>query len=226
MTTHGASNRNRRSAQTRPRPAFYKPAPRWPFFAALAAAIALEVGAVAVASLQRPVEIPTELGGAAESSPADGFVVEFPPEATPAPALEPPEQPPLPADPDEFQIEEPTPPPRPSKTLKPTPRVATLQTAEGPPGPINYSTGSAKMLSAPRPGYPYEARRAKQTGSGRFLLRFDPNGRVTEVRAVQSTGSPILDQVSLSTLSRWRCRPGVYRQVYVPITFTLAGAQL
>lgn len=82
------------------------------------------------------------------------------------------------------------------------------------------------MLSAPHPSYPYEARRSKRTGSGKFLLWLDPDGSVTEVRVIQSTGSPILDQVSLSTLSRWHRRPGVYRQVYVPITFTLAGAQL
>ncbi len=82
------------------------------------------------------------------------------------------------------------------------------------------------MLAAPHPSYSYEARRARQTGSGKFLLHFDRNGYVTEVGLVQSTGSAILDQLASNTFRRWRCRPGVYEQVYVPITFTLQGAQL
>ena len=81
------------------------------------------------------------------------------------------------------------------------------------------------MIFSPHPVYPFEARRAMQTGSGTVLLRFDSNGDVTEVDAVQSTGSAFLDQVSLRALQRWRCKPGVYEKVYVPITFTLQGAQ-
>ncbi|MBA3650296.1 MAG: hypothetical protein H0W66_02150 [Chthoniobacterales bacterium] len=42
----------------------------------------------------------------------------------------------------------------------------------------------------------------------------------------KSTGSAIFDQLASNTFRRWRCRPGVYEQVYVPITFTLQGAQL
>jgi len=82
------------------------------------------------------------------------------------------------------------------------------------------------MISAPHPTYPYEARRAKLTGSGNILLKFDTHGGVTDVGMTQSTGSKILDQISMSTLRRWRCQPGIYKQIYVPITFTLAGAQL
>jgi len=82
------------------------------------------------------------------------------------------------------------------------------------------------MIFSPHPAYPFEARKAKQTGSGKFLLRFDSNGDVTEVIAFQSTGSAVLDQVSLSALRQWRCKPGVYEKVYVPITFTLQGVQL
>ena len=82
------------------------------------------------------------------------------------------------------------------------------------------------LIFSPHPGYPFEARRAKQTGSGKFLLRFDAGGNVRTVDVVQSTGSAILDQVSTRTLQQWRCQPGVYESVYVPVTFTLHGAQL
>ncbi|MEO7724218.1 MAG: TonB family protein [Chthoniobacterales bacterium] len=63
-------------------------------------------------------------------------------------------------------------------------------------------------------------------GKREFFLRFDRDGYVTEVGLVQSTGSAILDQFASNTFRRWRCRPGVYEQVDVPITFTLSGAQL
>ena len=82
------------------------------------------------------------------------------------------------------------------------------------------------MIFSPHPAYPFEARKAKQTGSGKFLLQFDSNGDVTEVIAVESTGSAVLDHVSLTVLRQWRCKAGVYERVYVPITFTLQGAHL
>jgi TonB family protein len=82
------------------------------------------------------------------------------------------------------------------------------------------------MIFSPHPGYPFEARRASQTGSGKFLLRFDSNGEVAEVDAIQSTGSAILDRVSMRALRQWRCQPGIYESVCVPITFTLNGAEL
>jgi len=82
------------------------------------------------------------------------------------------------------------------------------------------------MIFSPHPAYPFEARKAKQAGSGKFLLQFDSNGDVTEAIAVESTGSAVLDQVSLTALRQWRCKAGVYDKVYVPITFTLQGAQL
>lgn len=207
------------------RPAFYKPPPRWHFLAALGIALALEAGAVAFASLQPRPEIPTELGGIAESPPADVILTELPPDPTPPPDDPPPPLPPEPVEPSEFVLEDPTPPPGPQNPPKPPPRVTT-QAAVSRPGPVSYITARSDMLAAPRPSYSYEARRARQTGSGKFLLRFGRNGYVTDVRLVQSTGSAILDDLARNSFQRWRCRPGVYEQVYVPITFTLGGAQL
>jgi TonB family protein len=90
----------------------------------------------------------------------------------------------------------------------------------------NYSSAKSNWRSAPRPNYPYEARRAKQTGSGKFIITFDDSGNATDVSAAQSTGSPILDQTSINTFMRWKCNPGAYHKVSVPITYTLSGAQL
>ncbi len=209
----------------RARPAFYRPAPRWHFLAALVAALVLEAEAVAVASLQPRPEIPTDLGGIPEPPPADLILNDLPPEPTPPPDDAPPPLPREPVEPSEFVLEDPTPPPRPQNAPKPPSRVTT-QAAVTRPGPVSYITDRSNMLAAPRPSYSYEARRARQTGSGKFVLRFDRNGYVTSVALVQSTGSAILDDLARNSFQRWRCRPGVYEQVYVPITFTLQGAQL
>ena len=210
------------------KPAFYKPPPRWQFFAAFVGAIALEVAAVAVASLHEQDEIPIETGAFQEQPPAEVILTDLPPEPTPPPEETPPPLPPSPTEPTEFVIKEPTPPPRPQNASIPKPRAtaAALRAAGAVSGPVNFVSTQAYMISAPHPSYPYEARRAKQTGSGKFLLKFDSNGSVTDVSVVQSTGSEILDQLSMSTFGRWRCRPGIYNWVYVPITFTLEGAQL
>ena len=212
-------------SQTAVRPAFYKPAPRWHFFAALVGAIALEAAAVAVASRQEKAIIPN-VTGLGEAPPAMGIIVDLPPEATPPPEETPPPLPPAPIEPTEFVIEQPTPPPRRQNISKPPPKVATVTGPRRSNGPVNFASSQENMISAPHPSYPYEARRAKQTGSGKFLLTFAADGSVIDVQVVQSTGSGILDQTSLTTLRRWRCRPGVYERAYVPITYTLTGAQL
>jgi TonB family protein len=79
-------------------------------------------------------------------------------------------------------------------------------------------------MYAPRPVYPYEARRQRMTGSGIALLSVDPAvGNVTSVRMTQSCGSVILDNATLDALRRWRFKRGSALSVEVPITYTLTG---
>jgi TonB family protein len=204
---------------------FYKPPPRWHVLGSLAAAIAIELAAVALASVHREEPIPELV--AMPSAPVDAVITELPPESTPPPEEEPPPPPPPPDEPTEFTIQEPTPPPRPSAAPPPKPRPKVSENkGTGYSGVANYSSARSNWRSAPRPAYPYEARRAKQTGSGRFLITFDESGNATDVVAQQSTGSAILDQTSINTFMRWKCNPGAYRKVIVPITYTLSGAQL
>lgn len=194
--------------------------------AALFAAITLEATAVAVASLHGRNEIPVETGILSEPPAAEGIILDLPPEL-PAAIEEPQFAPPLlPLDPTEFVIEEPSRPARKQNPPVHKSRISPAGTASAATGSPTLTSRHARMISAPRPTYPYEARRAKQTGSGRFLLEFDPSGSVTNVHLVQSTGSRLLDQVSIRTLSRRKCNPGLYKQVYVPITFSLEGATL
>jgi TonB family protein len=82
----------------------------------------------------------------------------------------------------------------------------------------------AMVAYAPRPVYPYEARRQRLTGSGVALLTVDQtSGTVTEVLMTQSCGSAILDNSTLDTLRGWRFKPGNVTKVQVPITYTLLG---
>ena len=204
---------------------FYKPRPRWHFIGSLAAAVALELAAVAIASIRRAEPPPEEI--MMPSAPIDAVITELPPESTPPPEEEPPPPPPPPDEPTEFTIEEPTPPPRPSAAPPPKPRPKVAQNkGTAYLGTANYSAAKNNFVSAPHPVYPYEARRAKQTGSGSFIITFDDSGSVSDVSVAKSTGSPILDQTSMNTFRRWRVKPGTYKRVRVPITYTLSGAQL
>lgn len=203
------------------KPAFYKSPPRWHVSAALIAAVAIELAAVAAGNLSRSENNPT-VTGSGEEQPFEGVLIADEPEPPP-PDDSPPLIPPPPADRTDFILVEPTPPPRSVKAIRPKPTVrASVSKAASPA--VHF--GRARMTFSPHPSYPFEARRARQTDSGKFLLRFDDNGNVTEVGLIESTGSPILDQVAMRTLRQWRCQPGAYESVYVPVTFTLHGAQL
>jgi protein TonB len=86
--------------------------------------------------------------------------------------------------------------------------------------------GSVKAMVAyaPRPAYPYEARRQRLTGSGIALVTVDQtSGIVTDVLITQSTGNALLDNSTLEALRRWRFKPGNVTKVQVPITYTLTG---
>jgi protein TonB len=122
--------------------------------------------------------------------------------------------------------EQPTPPPKRDKPTKPIAPIARPKPAGVPAGPMSMSSAKAQAVSAPRPEYPYEARRSKLTGSGVCVMTVDPgSGAVTSADMAQSTGSPILDNAATSAFRRWRFKPGTVSKVRTPITFTMTGAQ-
>ena len=211
-------------------PLLYKGPPRWQVFAALGAAIAVHLAAVGIAALKPPepvVDAATDLEQIAEVT----FEQAPNPEPTPPPEEmeepEPLDAPPEPTDPPEFQEEKPTPPPKP-RTDKPKPiaPIARPQVAGPPAGPMSMSSAKAVAVSAPRPEYPYEARRSRATGSGVCVMTVDPrSGAVTSAVMATSTGNPILDGAATSAFKRWRFKPGTVTKVRTPITFTMTGAQ-
>jgi TonB family protein len=87
------------------------------------------------------------------------------------------------------------------------------------------SSAKAFALSAPRPEYPYEARRQKITGDGVVVMTVDPvSGNVISVSMSKTTGNPFLDNAALAGFKKWRFRPGTVSSVTCPVTFTLTGA--
>lgn len=82
-----------------------------------------------------------------------------------------------------------------------------------------------EVISAPRPQYPYETRRANITGSGIVTIEVEPaTGRVKNAYMDPSTGSVILDNAALFALRRWRFKPGKVTRARQPITFTMGEA--
>lgn len=197
----------------RPRPLIYRPPPRWYFWTALGAALAIHLTAVAVSQRHEApaVELPPQPPQVVEA-------VLAPPEATPPPEDIPIPEPPPPPDIQPEFVEERTPPPRQQTSAKFVPIKS--------PGPMSMSRAKALALYGPKPPYPYEARAHHTTGSGVISVDVDPgSGSVTSASVSQSTGSPILDNAATSTFRQWRFRPGTVSKVRIPITFTMSGAQ-
>ena len=82
----------------------------------------------------------------------------------------------------------------------------------------------ALAIYAPRPQYPYAARRQGQIGAGLAILDVDPNtGVVKKAEMATSTGYELLDNATLNAFRRWRFQPGTVSKVRIPIRFTMAG---
>ncbi len=82
---------------------------------------------------------------------------------------------------------------------------------------INDATAKAS------PEYPEKEKKQGHAGSGLFRLTIDlTTGSVRKVRVVQSTGYATLDQAAIASFQRWRWRPGKWREIDMPVTFTFA----
>jgi periplasmic protein TonB len=211
-----------------PGPLLYRPPPRWQVWAAIAGALAVHAAAVGIAAI-RPAEKIVDLSDIPEATVEMSLETQQePPQPTPPPEEEPPPPPPpeaIPEEKPEFVEEKPTPPPKRPPTNAPVVPLAKPKPV-GPVGPMSMSSAKAVAVSAPRPEYPYEARRSKITGSGVCVMTVDPgSGSVTSAEMAQSTGSPILDNAATSAFRRWRFKPGTVSRVRTPITFTMSGAQ-
>ena len=90
-------------------------------------------------------------------------------------------------------------------------------TAESSPTP--KPTPKPRIVYAPAPAFPPGVSQGGVSGTGRFRLSFDPNGNVTNVQVIRSTGNPSFDQSAIKTFRQWKSAPGQGGSVTVPVTF-------
>jgi TonB family protein len=96
-------------------------------------------------------------------------------------------------------------------------RARWLASAEGSPTP--KPTPKPRLVFAPAPSFPPGVSQGGVSGIGRFRLSFDPNGNVTNVQIIKSTGNPYFDQSAIKTFRQWKSAPSQGWQVTVPVTF-------
>lgn len=199
----------------------YRPNARWQIGLAFGCAAALHLAAITLArSVPEIPSSPQSTGGDVD------VVIDPTADQTPVEPVEP-----LPIEPSEFIKSDDAFPEEISTRarihwVKRKPASRLVKSAS-PTEVSGLSFGSVKALAiyAPRPEYPYEARRQHVTGSGLVLLVIDPpTGGVTDARIVQSTGSSVLDNSAVRALRGWRFKSGAVTKVQVPITYTLTGA--
>src|SRR5262249_15583325 len=85
--------------------------------------------------------------------------------------------------------------------------------------PTPHATPKPRLLYAPAPSFPPGQSLPGQSGTGRFRLAFDPQGNVTNIQMVTSTGNPYFDQSAIKTLRQWKSAPSQGWQATVPVTF-------
>lgn len=64
-----------------------------------------------------------------------------------------------------------------------------------------------RLLSAPSPRYPFDARRRREQGEVRLTVLLDIDGRVKSISVARSSGSERLDEAALIAVRRWRWSP-------------------
>ena len=197
----------------------YQPNNKWRLMTALTVAAAIHAAAITFATTRHEAPPP---GPPFTGEPPE---LEFEPR-DPIPDPQPEQTEPLPAPPtiNEFYFENSaTPPPVRRPPAKFTPLVKPRSSMAS--GSLNLSAAKVLALNAPRPEYPYEARRQKVTGDGVAVMNVDPEtGNVTGVTMAKSTGNAFLDSAAITGLRRWRFKPGSVSSVTCPVTFTLTGA--
>jgi len=108
--------------------------------------------------------------------------------------------------------------PRPKRRAPPHVEFQVAGVSE--PVPMSLSVAQSMAISAPLPDYPYEAKRRNLTGNGVCVVSVDiATGRVTDARMSQSTGSAMLDKLTVQTFKSWRFKPGTVSEVRVPISY-------
>jgi len=72
------------------------------------------------------------------------------------------------------------------------------------------------------PDYPFADQIQRREGTGLFRLILDlKTGSVTKVVTLKSTGFATLDRCAVSAVQQWRWKPGKWKEIEMPVKFTL-----
>jgi len=84
-------------------------------------------------------------------------------------------------------------------------------------------TGAARFAGGrmPKPTYPANARKQGVEGTVRASITVDESGRVVSCHIVSASHPALDDRAILSTLNRWKFKPGARATRILPIKFTL-----
>jgi len=102
----------------------------------------------------------------------------------------------------------------PEETLEPRPARAEPPVVAAEPAAARVE--EPVLIEAPSPVYPRGAIRRGEQGRCLCRLHIAPDGRVSRVQVLESTGHPRLDAAALEALGRWRFRPRTEDGVAVP----------
>ena len=103
---------------------------------------------------------------------------------------------------------------------RPRPAVQPEAVTISAPVPMSLSVAQSMAITAPLPDYTFEMKRRNLSGSGNCIVTVDSaTGTVTNATMFQSTGSPLLDKLTIQTFKSWRFKPGTVSQVRVPISY-------
>lgn len=199
----------------------YSPRHNWRAVIAFAAALLIHFAAIAIANVERV--------DADSGAPFTETLTEiiFDPQPVPEVEASPEDPEPLPTPPqtnEAFPEEKATPPPIRRQTTKPIAPLVRPRNIR-PAGSLSLSSAKVLATNAPRPEYPYEARRQRITGTGIVTMTIDPvSGNVSSASMSKTTGSLFLDNAALTAFRRWRFKPGTVSSVTCPVTFTLTVA--
>jgi protein TonB len=79
----------------------------------------------------------------------------------------------------------------------------------------------ARLVHVAEPKVPLNARRQHLRGDGYFMMHVRPDGSVSKVDVLRSTGHKVLDDAAVGALAKWRFKPGTQSEVRVPFSFAL-----
>jgi TonB family protein len=86
---------------------------------------------------------------------------------------------------------------------------------------VPHQPPGTEPIYAPAPKYPLEARQKHWEGTTLLEMRIRPDGTVSDVKVLQSTGHALLDQDAVQAFRGWKFTRDSADHIRVPVTYSL-----